>query len=236
MAPRMDARADATDGSRAAQPIAGRRPRRRTAGLVATHTGRLGEAALATLDKLNRGVLLVDADCTVEYANQAAQVMLARRDGLLLRRRKLRFESEDAHEALERYLASGDSVPDSPTLVLRVDGPRLQNPYRVLVTPVTPRSGQAPLAAASYCVFVYEPNGGQRPVPAQVLQGLYGLTAAEARLVNHLFLGRSLAEAADVSRITINTAKSMLKRIFLKCAVSSQAELLLLLSLGPRTL
>ncbi len=91
-------------------------------------------------------------------------------------------------------------------------------------------------AAAGYCVFIYEPSGGHRPVPAVVLQQLYGLTTAEARLANELFGGRSLVESAQAAGISVNTAKSVLKRIFTKCAVSSQSELVLLLSLGPRTL
>ena len=63
-----------------------------------------------------------------------------------------------------------------------------------------------------------------------------GLTPAEARLANALFGGQSLTESAKTSGISVNTAKSMLKRIFTKCAVHSQPELLLLLSLGPRTM
>jgi DNA-binding CsgD family transcriptional regulator len=73
-------------------------------------------------------------------------------------------------------------------------------------------------------------------VAASVLRQLYGLTPAEARLANELFGGQSLAESAKISGISVNTAKSMLKRIFTKCAVHSQSELLLLFSLGPRTL
>jgi DNA-binding CsgD family transcriptional regulator len=85
-------------------------------------------------------------------------------------------------------------------------------------------------------VFIYEPNGGQKPLPVPVLQCLYDLTAAEARLVNALFGGRSLTESARACGVSINTAKSVLRRIFTKCAVRRQTELLLLLSLGPRTL
>ena len=54
--------------------------------------------------------------------------------------------------------------------------------------------------------------------------------------MNALFVGMSLRTAAGQAGITLNTAKSTLKKVFAKCAVGSQAGLLQLLALGPRTL
>jgi DNA-binding CsgD family transcriptional regulator len=119
--------------------------------------------------------------------------------------------------------------------VLRAERSRLKQPYRVLVSRLAHRHKRDG-RGAGYCVFIYEPNGGHQPVAASVLRQLYGLTPAEARLANELFGGQSLTESAKTSGISVNTAKSMLKRIFTKCAVHSQPELLLLLSLGPRTM
>ena len=155
-------------------------------------------------------------------------------NGLMLRRGRLQFEAAAANDALEALLA-GVSGPETGSLVLRVDGYRRRAPYRVLVSPLEPRSGHR-VRGAGYCVFIYEPSGGQKPLPGPVLASLYGLTAAEARLANELFGGRTLADSAVALAISANTAKSVLKRIFTKCAVHSQPELLLLLSLGPRTL
>lgn len=196
----------------------------------------LDGAAFAILEKLNRGVLVVDGRGTVLFVNGAAEVMFARNGGLLLRERCLRFEASSANEALENFLERGYSTPDCTSLVLRVDGARLKRPYRVLVSPLEPVDSSGGRAACLYSVFVYEPSGGQRPLPVPLLRMLYGLTAAEARLTNGLFAGLSLAEAAKAQGTTVNTARFTLKSIFAKCAVSSQAELLLLLSLGPRTL
>lgn len=189
----------------------------------------------AILEKLHRGVLVVERRGTVVFMNGAAETMLARKSGLLLRGRCLRFEASSAHAALERYLSDGCGTPDCTSLVLRVDGVRLKSPYRVLVTPLaTAPSNRG--GACLYGVFVYEPNGGQKPLPVAVLRHLYGLTAAEARLANALFAGKTLVQAAENFGVSVNTAKYTLKSIFSKCEVSSRAELLLLLSLGPRTL
>lgn len=199
------------------------------------HARFASEAALATLDKFNRGVFLLDDDGAVCFANRAAEAMVARNDGLLLRRGRLQFKAADAHAAFEVFLGNGRNPSDSGGLVLRADRARLKQPYRVLVSRLAHRHKRDG-RGAGYCVFIYEPNGGHQPVSAAVLRQLYGLTLAEARLTNELFGGQSLVESAKASGISVNTAKSVLKRIFTKCSVHSQPELLLLLSLGPRTL
>jgi len=183
-------------------------------------------AALASLDKLSRGVFLLDADGAVVYANRAAEAMVARSDGLTLRKHRLQFSCENSQAAFDSFLGNTDQASES--LVLCTRGSSRSCPYRVLVSQLEHGAG--------YSVFVYEPNGGQKPLPVSVLKRLYGLTTAEANLANELFAGKALAEAARARGVSINTAKYTLKSIFSKCEVKSRAELLLLLSLGPRTL
>jgi len=221
-------------------PVQSTSPRERRAGRGsrrATDSGRnasvagagsvLEAAALATLEKLNRGVLLLDADAIVQFMNRAARTMVHRNRGLALRHRRLSFADAAAAAAFDELLENGEG-----SLVLRLAGPGPERgAYRVLVSPL---DGHA--AGEGYCVFIYEPHGGQRPLPSQVLRELYGLTSAETRLANALFVGQSLQGSARALGISHNTAKSTLKRVFEKCEVASQAELLQLLSLGPRTL
>jgi DNA-binding CsgD family transcriptional regulator len=79
--------------------------------------------------------------------------------------------------------------------------------------------------------FISDPD--QRvALPADLLRRCYGLTVAEARLATTLLEGRSLKEAADLSGVTHNTAKSQLKSIFLKTQVQRQSELVKLLLAG----
>ena len=246
-----DRASDAAGKSRAlASPHIGALERRRTEGRPAAPTGHGGPrrrvtdaparaaatsaAAQAVLDKLNRGVLLIDTVGRVRFMNRAAHAMLARRSGLVLQCERFGFRGADSNAEFVRFLATGFDSGGSSSLVLRIDGQRQQGSYRVLVSPLARKDPDAP--DAGYCVFIYEPNGGQRPLPLQVLKHLYGLTAAEARLTNQLFVGKSLADSAGGLGVSLNTAKSLLKRIFAKCAVGSQGELLQLLSLGPRTL
>jgi DNA-binding CsgD family transcriptional regulator len=62
-----------------------------------------------------------------------------------------------------------------------------------------------------------------------LLRGVFGLTAAEARLATELFAGNSVARAADNLGITYETARSCLKAIFMKTDTHRQAELVTLL-------
>jgi DNA-binding CsgD family transcriptional regulator len=232
----MDAGAGARNRRRTAtEPDRRSGQRRRSDVHESAHVTIAQEAALATLDKFNRGVFLLDDDGSVCFANRAAEAMVARKDGLLLRRGRLQFSAVDANAVFEVFLANVRYASDSGGLVLRAERSRLKQPYRVLVSRLAHRHKRDG-RGAGYCVFIYEPNGGHQPVAVSVLRQLYGLTPAEARLANELFGGQSLTESAKTSGISVNTAKSMLKRIFTKCAVHSQPELLLLLSLGPRTL
>jgi DNA-binding CsgD family transcriptional regulator len=191
----------------------------------------LERAATAALDKLNRGVLLILPDGRVAFSNRAAQGMLARGSGIALRAGRLEFQARGVQTRFETFLERHADADGGASLVLTASGPRQRGSYRVLVTPL-----ESGADGPSHCVFVYEPEAGRCALPTKVLAQLYGLTPGEARLTNELFLGKSLGDAAGAAGITENTARSKLKRIFGKCGVGSQAELLQLLSLGPRTL
>jgi DNA-binding CsgD family transcriptional regulator len=67
------------------------------------------------------------------------------------------------------------------------------------------------------------------------LRELYALTAVEARLAVCLSQGKSVDEAASAMGVTVNTARTYLKRIYSKTGVRRQTELVRLLLLAlPR--
>jgi DNA-binding CsgD family transcriptional regulator len=190
-------------------------------------------AATATLDKLNRGVLLIRSDGRIAFRNRTARAMLTRQDGLRAPGGRLEFLQRSAQAQFDAFLRRRADADGEASLVLVAGGPGQRGAYQVLVSPL---DLGVETEGPSHCVFIYEPDAGRRELPNKVLAQLYGLTAGEARLTNQLFVGNSLRVAATALGITTNTARSQLKRIFNKCSVGSQAELLQLLSLGPRTL
>jgi DNA-binding CsgD family transcriptional regulator len=72
-----------------------------------------------------------------------------------------------------------------------------------------------------------DPKAGYFPL--STLIGLFDLAPAEAKLAVQLAAGKTVAEAALISGITIKTARSYLERLFLKTGSRRQAELIALL-------
>jgi pimeloyl-ACP methyl ester carboxylesterase/DNA-binding CsgD family transcriptional regulator len=71
------------------------------------------------------------------------------------------------------------------------------------------------------------------PLPEAGLAELFGLTPAEARLSSLLTQGKSLEDITHALGISINTAKTLLKRIFGKLGVSRQTEMLQVFYASP---
>lgn len=127
----MDASVGAQHRKRSATlPDRRRGDRRRSVGYLSVQPAPAVELAFAALDKLNRGVILIDADGAVCFLNRAAEAMVAGSSGLRLRRKRLLFEDVDANTALDAFLARGVGAADLGSLVLRVNGARQRRPYR----------------------------------------------------------------------------------------------------------
>ncbi len=82
---------------------------------------------------------------------------------------------------------------------------------------------------ARLLVTVTAPDSAVLP-SSDLLRSVFRMTGSEARLANHLAAGLSLQQAADVSGITSETARSQLKAVFSKTETNRQAELVALLS------
>lgn len=63
-----------------------------------------------------------------------------------------------------------------------------------------------------------------------VLQGLFDLTAAEARIARHLLEGSTASDIAANDEVSINTVRSQIRSILVKTGVSRQTDLIGLLS------
>lgn len=182
------------------------------------------------IDKLHRGTFVIDGSGWVHVRNVAASAMAAAGDGFRIAGGRLCLRSPDQQRLLEKFLSAADA---QPALALKIARVGRHAPYRMLVSSL-PLVDDGNRKLSLFAVFVYQPDAG-RQIPTMVLRELYGLTPAEARLVICLFHGESIATASAGLGIATTTARSHLKHVFSKCEVQSQAELLQLLSLGPRT-
>ena len=181
----------------------------------------------AILDKLDRGVVLLDVKGRVLDSNAVGRAVLANGNGLMVRNDRLAFADGEIDRRFDRLLkANGDA---------RVVAAKIERPgavsCRVLVTPVT-LDGQS--HTAGFLALIYAP-AERRDITSEVLLEIYGLTRAQADVARQLYAGLSVEETAARLGLSLNTVRTHLKQIFSKCEVQSQAELMLTLALGPQS-
>jgi DNA-binding CsgD family transcriptional regulator len=183
----------------------------------------------ATLDLMNAGVVLTEADGKIVHANAVAERLLDSRNAM--RRDGGELTARDAQSATELRdaiaLAASGTTLDIPksglTVALKAaDG-------RDLAAWVLPLDGglRGDLGAniaARAAVFVRE-LGDTSPIPAELFVRRYGITAAECRVLLLIVQGMTLTEAAESLGISVATAKTHLSRLFHKTGTQRQAEL-----------
>jgi len=183
------------------------------------------------LDRLDRGVVLLDAEGRLLDANDLAQRVLANSSGLSARNGRLCFADSMLEERFNRMLRTsraGASAPALAVCIRRQGAP----PHRVLIS-MLPTNGDG--GPVKFVALIYAPDE-QREISIDVLTQLYGLTRAQADVARKLYAGYSVEETADALDLSHNTVRTHLKQIFSKCEVQSQAELLHTLAVGPHSL
>ncbi len=188
------------------------------------------EGVEASLNMLSVGVVFLGASGEVLLMNRVAEEVFQRRDGLLVTRGEIGacLPSESTRLRAMTFGAaqtgSGRGLCAGGTMLISRDK---QRPLSLTVAPLREFDPSLPQRPAAV-IFISDPDRSAE-LPADLLSRSYGLTPAEARLATILFEGRSLKEAADLSGVTHNTAKSQLKSVFSKTQVQRQGQLIKLL-------
>lgn len=205
-----------------------------TLGLHGTPEAVLALALAAASDQLMRGILLLDGAWRMLYANLAAREILADGDAMRQDGDRLALRDRRQHERLSEYLERTAGLADHggiSSLALQLDRGSGLPAYRLLVSRLA--LSPALSAQAVFLMMVFDPSTSRR-IRAEVLIELYALTRAEADIAVRLFEGGEVSRIAADTRHSVNTIRTHLRGIFRKCHVSTQAQLLQLLSLGPR--
>jgi len=196
-------------------------------GAVITPLGR------TILDKLDRGVLVMDSRGCVIDSNPLAARVLQECEGISLRSGRLSFTDPAIDKRMLQAIAkyrTGNGY-GHPVIAARVPC-TCSEPCRILVVPVPPAEDGRDIA---FFALLYPPNG-MNEMSVEVLRQVYNLTEAQAEVARSLYAGRSVEDTALALNLSLNTIRTHLKHIFTKCEVSSQAELLHMLALGPHAL
>lgn len=198
------------------------------------------QVAQAVLNKVNAAVILIDTDGAVQFINDAGRQLLQRADAIAHTCKRLTFAMRPASRCLETYLRHSQAElragqPVAP-LAIRLASTCDTPEYFVIVTPLSvDSSARDSVESLHYVVTIFE-RLVQRIISTAVLRDLYGLSAAESSVAQQLYAGRRAEQLGGELGISLNTVRTHLKRIFVKCSVRSQAELLQLLALGPQAL
>lgn len=185
------------------------------------------------LDRLDRGVILLDAGRRVQDANALARRVLSDGNGVGVRRGRFVFLDPTLDARLSRLVAAyGNGAPGSMRSMAAQVRYNRSPPYRVLVSPFPPDADERRVA---FFVLIYGPREW-RDISIDVLIEAYGLTRAQAEVARGLFSGQNVEEVAAGLDLSPNTVRTHLKHIFSRCEVRSQRELLHLLATGPQEL
>jgi len=203
--------------------------------LRATEAGMLSD----TLDSIRGGILFVDAQGKIVYANARGHALLA--DGLLLRAegQKIAFADPEAERALyEVFLAAGkgEAAVGTKGVAVALAQAAEGEQYVAHVLPLT--SGARLRAGATYAavaaLFVHKATLNV-PSPPEVLARTYKLTPTELRVLLGIVQVGGVPETAIALGIAETTVKTHLRRIFDKTSSSRQADLVKLVAIfsGP---
>jgi DNA-binding CsgD family transcriptional regulator len=185
------------------------------------------------LDRLDRGVVLLDAEGCIVDANSHALQVIRSCSGIRVRTGRFSFADRELDQQLRDGLAiQGSSRRNERAVLATRVRCRGGEPYCVVIRTLPPEAHER---KAAFLVLLYAPNGLQG-ISLEVLRRVYGLTPAQAAVARGLFAGHSVEQTARALDLSRNTVRTHLKQIFTKCEVNSQAELLHLLAMGPHDL
>jgi DNA-binding CsgD family transcriptional regulator len=196
--------------------------------------------ALAAIDALGLGLILLDRRGRPVYRNERAEALVAARDGLLADAYGIATALPAQTRALNEAIAAGLLLAGGPdTADAALAGcagviPRIpvsrrppSGPLILSVVPVPSADRVAGDGSGTVAVLISDP--GRHRIDTAGLSGAYGLTRRESDLAALIAGGCGPAEAAETLGISVGTARHYLKQVFEKTETHRQAELVRLL-------
>ncbi|MBR1366016.1 helix-turn-helix transcriptional regulator [Bradyrhizobium ottawaense] len=179
------------------------------------------------VDRLNAGVILLDAACRIVHSNPAAETILAADDVLRSISGRLVTRSSEANLALRNIFhdpgevalaaAEGRKIP-----LTSHDGSHYV--AHVIALPSLLRDGATERTSAVGALLVWKAELDSRSC-AGLIDRTFELTPAELRVLQSIVEVGGVPETALALGIAETTVKTHLHRVFAKTGVSRQADL-----------
>jgi DNA-binding CsgD family transcriptional regulator len=189
------------------------------------------------LERLDLGIMILAADTRLVFANAVARRVLQSGRDLTMSRgcarprhsaQTRRFEKVVRGAALTsigRGTGAGGFLPLARPDLAPL--PLLVSPYRA--PPGAPGHEHEHGAA----LIVFSDPEARVGAPERAIAQMFGLAPAQARLAAALVAGETMADYADSVGISMNTAKTQMRQIFLKTGVNRQADLIRAVAANP---
>ena len=197
-----------------------------------------GQAFEAVLNYLPTPVLLVTGEGRVLFMNAAAERLILASDGLVVERGELRALVPDDTKSLRTLMAGAAQTSASKGWksggTVRVSRPYGREPLDLLISPLPSRQDQWILSKPPVAA-IFVTDRSRLPLPdGSALIRLHGLTAVEAKVAVAISRGLSGKEVCRELKISYNTLRTHLKRVYAKTSTWHQADLVRVIAGGPR--
>lgn len=187
------------------------------------------EYLLDILDHLTAAIIVFNENLNIIYNNKSAQKLL--NTGTCLGNYNGYLTCHNPEITAEFK----EMVRDQKDHLLSIERGEKQKALNVLVTPHKSRLSESATTMQTTILFAFELTDDYTRVE-EVIRSLYHLSPMEARLVAQLFITPHLATAATTLGITLNTARTHLKRIYSKTRVNRISSLIHLIVTGPASI
>src|SRR5262245_32278227 len=187
-------------------------------------------AAAEVMDRLPLGIFLLDSRGRVVQMNAAARSIVERKDALRRGRGVLMALETRADVQLQRMIFGAGAAGTGRNLTLggtcALPREKGGHPLSAMVAP-TGVTGIFPSSRRASVVVLVEEPVQRPPLPFITFSKSFKLSQAEALLAQRLLAGLSLRQAAEELGIWESTARSHLKRVFVKTGARRQSDLIL---------
>ena len=182
------------------------------------------ETALTTLERAGFPAIIVDWRGQATQLNSAAEALLGR--DLFIVGGRLGTRDRDDNEALQSLVDLAVTIASPADLAEALPVSIARPPRRPLLIDAVPTGGLLADAFRHSRALLLITDLDRKPVPSERrLRRTFSLTDDEARLTTLLGEGMPLAQAAEVLRITRETADERLRAVLAKTGVSRQSAL-----------
>jgi DNA-binding CsgD family transcriptional regulator/PAS domain-containing protein len=193
-------------------------------------------AATSALDHWSMGVFLLDGQGRLLLMNRKAEEILGQKDGLELTREgpcaSFTNETLTLRHLIKDAIATRLGQDGESGGAMGLTRPSLKRALNVLVTPLFAQNAFPTRKGAVAAIFISDPDAREE-TDSELVRQLFDLTPAEAQVTALLITGEDLKHVAQILQVTMNTARTHLKRVFDKTGTKRQAELVRLLLQSP---